>query len=49
MKTTNIKARILPVLNQIIAYLHNKSRISEKSAAKKLHFSTANEEKSAKF
>ena len=49
MKTNHIKMRILPILDKIIAYLCNKSRILKESIEKKFHFSTTNGEKSVKF
>ena len=40
MKTNHGKMRILPILDEIIAYFHNKSRISKNQQQNKLHFST---------
>ena len=49
MKANHVKARILPILDEMIAYLRNKSRILKKSAARKFYFSTTSSEKIAKF
>ena len=43
MKTNHVKMRILPILDEAIAYLHKKNHASKKkkkSTAKKFRFST---------
>ena len=49
MKTNHLKTRILTALDEIIAYLRNKSRILNKSMEKKFHFLTTSGKKSLKF
>ena len=41
--------QILPIFAEIIAYFHNRSRISENHQQKKIPFSTTSGEINAKF
>ena len=55
MKTNHVKTQILPILDKIIAHLHNQSRkkniykFKKINSEKKSNFSTTRGEKSAKF
>ena len=49
METNHVKTQILPILGEVIAYLHNKSYIFKKISHEKFYFSTTSSEKSAKF
>ena len=50
MQTNYVKTRILPILDEIIAYVYNKSRIKKNNQPrKKFNFSTTSGEKGAKF
>ena len=49
MKTNHVKTWILSISDEIVAYLHDKLHILNKSTSKKIHFSTTSGKKSAKF
>ena len=49
IKTNHIKIQILPILDEIIAYLRGKSCFSNKSTQKKFHFPATSGKKSVKF